>query len=84
MPKIAKKLARNPSVFARMLVGNKKKNTEVSTERSVTSEGVTSGGPSSPVTQITSRHPEGIKYSMLFNFFFLLNHKIMINFFFNF
>jgi len=25
MPKIAKKLARNPSVFARMLVGNKKK-----------------------------------------------------------
>jgi hypothetical protein len=76
MPKIAKKLARNPSAFARMLAGNKKKNTEVSTEHSVTSEVVTSGGPSSPVTQITSRHPEGIKYSMLFNFFFYLIIKL--------
>ena len=66
MPKIAKKLARNPSAFARMLA----------TERSVTSKDVTSGGPSSPVTQITSRHPEGIKYSMLFNFFFYLIIKL--------
>ena len=71
MPKITKKLSRNPSVFSRMLVGNKGKGPEVSTERFVTSEGVTSeGGPSSPATQITSRYPEGIKYSMLFNFFF--------------
>jgi hypothetical protein len=77
MPKIAKKLARNPSVFSRMLVGDKGKDPEASTERSVTSEGVTSeGGPSSPAIQITSRHPEGIKYSMLFNFFFYLIIKL--------
>jgi len=70
MPKIAKKLERNQSVFKRMLEGKKKKNTKISTEHSVTSESVTSGGPSLLVTQIISRHPEGIKYSMLFNFFF--------------
>jgi hypothetical protein len=77
MPKIAKKLARNPSVFTRILVGNKRKDPEVSTKRSVTSEGVTSeGGPLLLATQITSRHPEGIKYSMLFNFFFYLIIKL--------
>ncbi|CAG8609543.1 24214_t:CDS:2, partial [Racocetra persica] len=37
---------------------NRKQFQKVSTEHSVTSEGVTSGGLSSPVTQITSRHPE--------------------------
>ena len=73
MPKITKKLARNPSIFSRMLVGNKGKGPEVSTERSVTSEGVTSeGGPSLPATQITSRYPEGINLSLLIYFYLII------------
>ena len=77
MLKITKRLARNQSVFSRILAGqsNKEKDLEVSNERSVISE----GRLSSPATQITSRHPEGIKSSM-----FLIFHKFMINFFFNF